>query len=205
MILIDKLFIFLSKRLNRIPLRVKREFLLKEGLLSIGEYTYGVENIDFHFYKGSETKVEIGKFCSIGPDVRIILGGIHPVDCVSLYPFRIQFNLEGKELDGIPATKGPIIIGNDVWIGTGVTIMSGVKVGNGAILGGSSLITKDVASFSIVGGVPAKRIRNRFSEENCKKLEEIAWWEWPIEKLKEAIPKLSANNIDEFINKYSKT
>jgi len=132
------------------------------------------------------------------------LGGNHPIDWVSLFPFRAQFNLEGKDCDGIPETKGPIIIGNDVWIGTGVTIMSGVTIGNGAVIAGNSVVTKNVDSFSIVGGVPAKEIKKRFSQEIVSSLENIEWWDWELKKIKENIGLLSSNNINDFIHKHKK-
>ena len=122
---------------------------------------------------------------------------------VSLYPFRIQFGIEGKESDGIPATKGPIIIGNDVWIGTGVTIMSGISIGNGAVIAGNSLITKNVEPYSIVGGVPAKEIKKRFDPKTIDQLEKIKWWDWDIERIKTNIDLLSSTQINEFIKKNS--
>jgi acetyltransferase-like isoleucine patch superfamily enzyme len=124
----------LSRKLVKIRLFLKQKQLRIKGNLLVGKNTYGVENIDFQIYKGSECKVEIGKFCSIGPNAKIILGGIHPPNWVSLYPFRINFKIEGAYTDGMPSTNGNIVIGNDVWIGTDVTILSGITISNGVII-----------------------------------------------------------------------
>lgn len=197
--LLDKIFIYLGKKIHSATLRSKRIFLKKNGLLKIGRKTYGAEKIEFFWYKGSDTKVSIGKFCSIGPNVIIILGGIHPIDWVSLYPFRIRYQLPEAYEDGMPTTKGDISIGNDVWIGTGVTIMSGVQIGNGAVITSNSVVTRDVPPFSVCGGVPTKVIRNRFTEEQITNLQSIAWWDWSDEKIRESVDLLSSNNIQSFI------
>src|SRR5690606_7035373 len=101
---------------------------------------------------GSESKVKIGKYCSIGPNVQLITGGIHPVNRISTYPFRIKFDIPGKYRDGMPYSKGDIEIGNDVWIGSNVTILSGIMVSDGAVLAAGSMVTKNVPPYAIVGG-----------------------------------------------------
>jgi acetyltransferase-like isoleucine patch superfamily enzyme len=193
----------LARKIGVIPKAKKRETLTKKGNLVIGDYTYGHENIDFQIYKGSECKVEIGKFCSIGPNAKIILGGIHPPNWVSLYPFRINFKIEGAYTDGMPSTNGNIVIGNDVWIGTDVTILSGITIGNGAIIATGSLVTKNVEPYTIVGGVPCKLIKKRFSDEVIAKLEKISWWNWDEEKIMDNIHLFSSSDVEEFITKHS--
>ncbi len=174
--------------------------LIDEGRVSIGKHTYGWQSMAVDVYEGcDQVKVVIGKYSSIGPDLRIITSGIHPTDWVSTFPFRSRFNLEGKFKDGMPATKGDVLIGNDVWIGTEVMILSGVTVGDGAVLASRSLVTKDVPPYSIVGGNPAKVIRLRFPENEVKKMLELQWWDWDIEKIKSKIPLLSSSNIQEFL------
>ena len=150
-------------------------------MLEVGRHTYGVPEIDV--YKGSERNVTIGSFCSISKGVRLITGGIHQKDWVSLYPFRTTFNLPGAYIDGMPTSNGEIVIGNDVWIGNSVTIMPGVIIGDGAIIGTNALVTSDVAPYTIVGGNPAKLIRRRFDEETTQFLLQLAWWNWPIEQI----------------------
>ena len=88
------------------------------------------------------------------------------------------------------------MIGNDVWIGYDAVIMGGVTIGDGAIIGTRAVVTKDVEPYSIVGGVPAKEIRKRFTPEIIKKLMEIQWWNWPIEKIRSSIPDIQSGNVD---------
>ena len=92
--------------------------------------------------------------------------------------------------------KGNTLIGNDVWIGYGATIMPGVTIADGAIIATKSVVTKDVAPYAIVGGNPAKEIKKRFSEADIKKLLELQWWDWSIEKITENVQNLTDNKID---------
>jgi acetyltransferase-like isoleucine patch superfamily enzyme len=190
--------------------KLKRQLLfytynenVRKNLLEVGKYTYGATSIQIDHYKGSESKVTIGSYCSIAKNVRIITGGIHPPDWVALFPFKVVWGLPGAFADGAPATNGPVTIEHDVWIGTGATILSGVTIGSGAIVMAGALVTKDVPPFSMAGGVPAKVIKKRFTEDQIEQLLKIKWWQWSEEKIKEAIPLLSANTINEFINKYA--
>ena len=188
--------VFISNRIRKV------QWMLENGYLQVGKCTYGYNNLRIDMYQGSEAKVVIGKYCSIAKDVGVITGGIHPMDRVSTYPFRIQFNLKGKYKDGMPYTKGDIVIGNDVWIGTNVTILSGVKVGDGAVIATNSILSKDVPPYAVVGGNPARIIRYRFSQEVIDELLEIKWWDWSDEKVIESITQLSSKNIEEFINNH---
>lgn len=91
--------------------------------------------------------------------------------------------------------RGDIVIGNDVWIGYEAVILSGVTIGDGAIIGTRAVVTKDVPSYTIVGGVPAKPIRKRFDEETIQKLEEIRWWDWEEERIKKNIQAIQSGDI----------
>jgi virginiamycin A acetyltransferase len=196
-----KVFLYLAKKMRDVEFQLTREELISNGLLEIGEETYGRVNVLRN--KGSDAKIKIGKYCSIATNVTFITGGIHPIDWVSLFPFRINWQLENAYSDGMPSTNGTILIGNDVWISTGVTILSGVTIGNGAAIASNTLVTKDVPPYSVVGGGPAKILKYRFNSEQIEQLERIQWWNWSRNKIKEAIPFLSDNNIEKFINKYT--
>lgn len=91
--------------------------------------------------------------------------------------------------------KGDIVIGNDVWIGYKAIILAGVKIGDGAIIGTRALVTKDVPAYSIVGGVPAKIIRKRFSEDIINELEILKWWDWPKQKIAQNIISIQSGDI----------
>jgi virginiamycin A acetyltransferase len=155
----------------------------------IGDYTYGFHRECFISYH-PEDRISIGKFCSIANGVRFIFGN-HNLDFVSTFPFRALCLNGPSYADAI--SKGPIIIGNDVWIGASSLILSGVTIGDGAVVAAGSVVTKDVPPYSVVGGVPAKTIKMRFTKPVVDSLLEIGWWNWPIEKIKE--------NIDLFYNK----
>ena len=157
----------------------------------VGHHTYGAPEVR---HWGEPATLKVGAFCSIAVDVLIFLGGNHRVDWITTYPFSF-LRPSAKGIPGHPATKGDVIIGNDVWIGAGAVIMSGVRIGNGAVIGAYAVVTKDVPPYGIVAGNPAKFIRLRFSETEIATLEEIAWWNWPDSKIDEAMPLLLSGNI----------
>ena len=101
-----------------------------------------------------------------------------------------------------PVNKDKLKIGNDVWIGHEAVILSGVTIGDGAIIGTRAVVTKDVPSYTIVGGVPAKPIRKRFDEETIQKLKEIRWWDWEEERIKKNIQAIQSGDINmlEYMN-----
>lgn len=194
-----KTIIKLLEKLQKASNAGRIQTMIKSEILEVGLHTYGINNLNILQYRGSLAKVIIGKYCSLASDITIITGGIHPVDWVSTFPFRAKFDLEGKFEDGMPYTKGDIVIGNDVWIGTGVTILSGVTIGHGAVIAAGAMIVKDVEPYALVGGTPARIIRFRFNEKQIKLLLEIKWWDWTHQRVIKNISLLSSNNISDFI------
>ena len=91
--------------------------------------------------------------------------------------------------------KGDIVIGNDVWIGYEAVILAGVTIGDGAVIGTRAVVTKDVPSYTIVGGVPAQPIRRRFPPETIDTLIELQWWDWPLEQIAEGIQFIQSGDI----------
>jgi acetyltransferase-like isoleucine patch superfamily enzyme len=163
-----------------------------------GKYTYGRPTV--HSW-GEPAKLVVGNFCSIAGGVHVYLGGNHRTDWVTTYPFgHINKGIFNRFSGaGHPATKGDVVIGNDVWIGDHATIMSGVTVGDGAVIANNSHVVKNVEPYSIVGGNPAKHIRYRFTAEQVVRLLEIKWWNWEDEKINRLLPQLCCEEIDDFI------
>ncbi len=172
--------------------------------VDIGRHTYGHDQITIRHW-GEPTTLRIGAFCSIADRVQIFLGGNHRTDWVSTYPFA-EFSdrwPEAKGIEGHPATNGDVTIGNDVWIGSNATILSGVTVGDGACIAADSTVSKDVRPYAIVAGNPARELRRRFDEATIAKLLEIAWWDWPDERIEANVHLLSSGEIDRFIDAQS--
>lgn len=164
----------------------------------VGKKSYGL--IDILDASEEKEKVIIGSYCSIGPGVLFLLGGEHPISSISTYPFKVNVFGEKKEAH----CKGSIIVEDDVWIGANVIICSGVKIGRGAVLAAGSVVTKDVAPYSVVGGNPAKIIKYRFNENLINRLIKI-----DIVKLFDSfknddISKIYSNLTDELLNDYEK-
>jgi acetyltransferase-like isoleucine patch superfamily enzyme len=174
--------------------------LQEQGLLRIGRHSYGRPAIDV--YRGSEATVDIGPFCSIGPDVRIVTGGVHPPSRVSTFPFRVKMGLDGAYQDGVPSTDGDVVLGADVWVGTGVTILSGVTIGPGAVIATGAVVTSDVEPYAIVAGVPARLLRHRFEPAQIEALLRIRWWEWSDDEIRDRVGDLSGATIDAFLERF---
>lgn len=166
----------------------------------IGTHTYGsMEIIDSR----GDDDVEIGKFTSIGPALKIISGN-HNYKFISNYPFKSIDNHFWKPLDDISdhLYNGKTIIGNDVWIGHSVIIKGGVTVHDGAVIAAGAMVTKDVPPYSIVGGFPAKVLKLRFSQEQIQKMLEIKWWDWEDDTINQNLDFIMTDDIDLFIKKF---
>ena len=166
------------------------------GELIIGDYSYGIP-----IRRGKGNTITIGRFCQIAENVRMDGGFQHNTKFISTYPFNQRF-IECEHLTGHPNIKGDIVIGDDVWIGEDVVIMSGVTIGSGSIIGLGAVISKDVLPYTIVVGAPQQILRKRYTEDQIKKLLELAWWNKPISEIKEIAPLLMSNNIDELLKLY---
>ncbi len=161
--------------------------------VEIGRYTYGNPRLMI-YAKGD--KIKIGSFCSISDEVAILGGGEHIKDWITTFPLRASFKQPGAYEDGHPATKGPVTIGSDVWIGYRALILSGVTIGDGAVIGAGAVISRDVPPYAIVAGNPAKVRKMRFEEDIVKMLLEIKWWDWPVDKIIENTEILGSSDIE---------
>jgi len=176
----------------------------------IGDYTYYDDpddsenferNVLYHFpFIGDQ--LIIGKFCALARGVKFIMNGAnHKMDGFSTYPFQIFANGWGKvtpQLRDLPY-KGNTVIGNDVWIGYEAIIMPGIQVADGAIIAAKSVVTNNIAPYTIAGGNPAKPIRQRFDAAVIEALLDVAWWNWEIDKITRNLEKIVAADIEALI------
>lgn len=84
-----------------------------------------------------------------------------------------------------------------MWVGYGAVILAGVTVGDGAIIGTRAVVTKDVPPYTIVGGIPAKPIRKRFSEDTIAALLELRWWDWPEKRIHVNLDAIQSGQLDQ--------
>lgn len=177
-----------------------------QNMIPRGKHTYGPEPQIIgskEIARGSK----IGRYCSIADNLQFIVKGTHMINWVTTYPFQEIWGMDvplyeingikGKANDLPPAS--PITIGNDVWVASNVKVKQGVTIGDGAVLATECFVTKDVPPYAVVGGNPAKIIKYRFTEKQIQELLQIRWWNWNDEEVRQAVPLLASNNIDEFI------
>lgn len=155
-------------------------------------------NVLYH-YSINHDKLTIGKFCSIACGAKFLMTSAnHTLKSFSTYTFPIfyeEWDQTAKITDAWE-NKGNIVIENDVWIGYEAVILSGVHIGNGAIIGARAVVTKDVPPYAIVGGVPAKIIKMRFPDDTVANLQAMKWWDWPREKIAQALPAIQAGDME---------
>jgi len=148
----------------------------------------------------------IGKFCSIAANSRINALD-HPIERVTQHKLSYRPNEYFRWLGVDAAFRArrqakAVTIGHDVWIGHGAVIMPGVTIGNGAVVGANAVVTRDVLPYTIIAGVPARRLRQRFAADIAARIEALAWWDWPVEKLARAVPDMQAMPIEAFLDRW---
>lgn len=150
---------------------------------------------------------QIGKFCAIAAQARIGAPN-HPLDRPSQHRFTYcpEYYTADAQRDHAffrQRRADRVVIGNDVWIGHAVIVMPGVTVGDGAVLAAGAVVTRDVAPYTIVGGVPAKQIRERFNRDVAAQLSRIAWWNWPTEAIFQRLREFQSGDVEGFCARWS--
>lgn len=175
--------------------------------VEIGRHTYGIGAKTIHLANSTNPpKVRVGNFCSIASGVLIIANADHPKYFVSTYPFRpllftgIKAWKASGYMDPYVVSRGSVEIGHDVWIGANTVILSGVTIGTGAIIGAGSVVPRDIPSYAIAVGNPARVVSYRFPPEIIEKLLASYWWDLPDEVLRALEPFLYDDDIDVFID-----
>jgi hypothetical protein len=166
---------------------------------TLDDYSYIVDD-------GEVAHTTIGKFCSIAAKVRLGPGN-HPMQRASQshFTYRASWYFEGAADDAAFFAwrrAHPVTIGHDVWIGHGGIVLPGVTVGDGAVIAAGAVVTRPVAPYTIVAGVPARPIRERFGADLARRLQALRWWDWDHARLQAALPDFQTLDIAAFLAKH---
>jgi phosphonate metabolism protein (transferase hexapeptide repeat family) len=167
--------------------------------VTVGDFSY--------FERHSEAiYTTIGKFCSIAANSRVNALE-HPIERLTQHKLSYRPNEYFRWLGVDAAFRATrqakaVTIGHDVWIGHGAVIMPGITIGNGAVVGANAVVTQDVPPYTIVAGVPARPLKPRFPAAVAARIERLAWWDWPVEKLARAVPDMQAMPIEAFLDRW---
>ena len=168
---------------------------------TLGDYSYVMEDC-------SIWAATIGKFVNIAAAVRVNATN-HPIGRASLHHFtyRPGFYFDGVEPEEADffaqRRRSAVTVGHDVWIGHGATLLPGVTVGNGAVIGAGAVVSRDVAPYTVVGGVPARLIRDRFPADLAARMDRLAWWDWSHDQLFAALDDFRALDAAAFVARYA--
>ncbi len=168
---------------------------------TLGDYSYVMQG-------GIAWCAEIGKFCNLAAYTRINATN-HPMDRATQHHFTyrsVDYGLADADdtafFDWRRANL--VTLGHDVWLGHGAIVLPGVTIGTGAVVGAGAVVSRDVPAYTVVAGVPARPIRRRVDEETEQRLRRIAWWDWPHDQLREAMPAFRSLDAKEFCDRYER-
>ena len=183
--------------------RLGRHAIIGERVIlrdvTVGDYSYFERHAEAIY-------ADIGKFCSVAANTRINALE-HPIDRVTQHKLSYRPNEYFRYLgvdDQFRERRRAkrVTIGHDVWIGHGGVVMPGVSIGNGAVVGANAVVTRDVEPYWIVAGSPARVLRPRFEPAIAERIERLAWWDWPAERLFEAVPDMQRLAITDFLDRW---
>ncbi len=174
----------------------------------VGDPTLFEKNNVLYHYPINRDRLIIGKYCSIACGSRFIFNcANHTQRSLSTYTFPLfyeEWGLDKKDIACAWDNKGDIVLGNDVWVGYEAIILSGVRIGDGAIIGARAVVTKDVPPYTVVGGVPAKKIKARFDPAVIDDLLRLSWWDFPYETIGRFLPLIMAGNAERLLKEFPK-
>ena len=186
-----------------------------EGYNYIGFNSIFKGTIGYGSYIGDNCNINarVGRFSCIAAGTQTI-NGFHPIkEYVSMHPAFFSNKHKNLLSFGINSTYEEfryvdvkneiwVSIGNDVWIGTNVLILSGIRIGDGAVVAAGAVVVKDIEPYAIYGGIPARKIGQRFSDDLINELKDIKWWDKPLEWIKTNATYFS--NIESFVKQVRK-
>lgn len=166
---------------------------------SIGDYSYCDRYADI-------ANADVGKFANIAAFTRIGATD-HPMHTASMHHFLYRsgdyWDDAGRDEDFFAhRASRRATIGHDTWIGNGAMIKPEVTVGIGAVVASGAVVTKDVAPFTIVAGMPAVKIRDRHTPTIIERLMALAWWDWDHDQLRASLDDFRKLPVAEFLEKY---
>ena len=172
--------------------------------IDVGDFTYASDfappppegwaaRLAPYLFDFSQERLEIGSFCQIAHGVRFITASAnHAMTGISTYPFAV---MSPETMSGFQPDTRDTVVGHDVWLGYGALVLPGSRIGNGVVVGAGSVVRGTVPDYAVVTGNPARIVRMRFAEAEIERLNQIAWWAWPAERIAAARPALEAGHV----------
>ena len=164
---------------------------------AVGPHSCGYPDVQLG--AGEASNLIIGDYCSIADGVTIMLGNEHGTDWLTTYAFPLLWP-QAKTIQGHPASKGDVTIGNDVWIGTKTLVLSGTTIGDGAVIGAGSVVRGRIPPYAIAVGNPCRVVMHRFKPDDISALLALRWWDWPDDIVAQALPILLSDDVSGIVD-----